>query len=254
MLMMIDVTPTGLLFIAFDEDSTSGVLTTGGQDVGMIVYTNDDADDIIVTIDETGSNTGVFESQSDDNSEISVNSEAPSGDTFTIGYADDDQQIIVNDFSSTLELIADGTWDSGEPLTIRLSSENLDLNTLDDEDMTIGSPDLAVLMVGDPITLGNVERMAHRSICQIRRGHGIVNDDTHVLTANDNAGSTTLTIKLTDSQLETAQRIPISSHYVHYSTASLLLPLMPQIEAFLRDADYRFRSHPRNRMASTQSS
>ena len=116
---------TGLLLIAFDEDSTSGVLTTGGQDVKMIVYTNGDAGDGIVTIDETGSNTGVFESQSDDNSEISVNSEAPSGDTFTIGYADNDQQIIVNDFSSTLELIADGTWDSGESLTIRLSNETL---------------------------------------------------------------------------------------------------------------------------------
>ena len=126
--------------------------------MGMIMYTIGEAGDIIVTIDETGSNTGVFESSDgDDNSEISVKEGASDGDTFTIGYADNDQQIIVNDFSSTLELIADGTWDSGESLTIRLSSENLDLNTLDDESMTIESPDLAILMLGDPITLENVD-------------------------------------------------------------------------------------------------
>ena len=47
------------------------------------------------------------------------------------------QQVIVDDFDSTLELIADGTWDSGEPLTIRLTNENLDLNTLDDHDMAL---------------------------------------------------------------------------------------------------------------------
>ena len=114
--------PTDKLSITFAEDSTSGEFTTGGQNDDMIMHIGDD---IIVTIDETGSNTGVFESQSDDDSEISVKEGASDGDTFTIGYADDDQQIIVNDFSSTLELIADGTWDSGESLTIRLSSENL---------------------------------------------------------------------------------------------------------------------------------
>ena len=36
-----------------------------------------------------------------DDSEISVNEDASDGATFTIGYADDDQQVIVNDFSST---------------------------------------------------------------------------------------------------------------------------------------------------------
>ena len=84
-----------------------------------------------MTIEETGTNTGVFESEDGDISEISVNDEASSGDTFTIEYADDSQQVIVDDFDSTLELIADGTWDSGEPLTVRLTNENLNINTLD---------------------------------------------------------------------------------------------------------------------------
>ena len=84
--------PTGLLSIAFAEDSTSGVFTTGGQNDDMIMHIGDD---VIVTIDETGSNTGVFESQSDGDSEISVKEGASDGDTFTVGYADDDQQVIV---------------------------------------------------------------------------------------------------------------------------------------------------------------
>ena len=206
------VSPTDKLSIAFAEDSTSGVFTVGGQDVGMIMYTNDEAGDGIVTIDETGSNTGVFESQSDDDSEISVKEGASDGDTFKIGYADNDQQVIVNDFSSTLELIADGTWDSGESLTIRLSSENLDLNTLDDESMTIESPDLAILMLGDPITLKNVDSA---TIADAKFGEAMdINADTHVLTLTT-AGSTMLNIELTASQLAQLEDTN-SKHYINY--------------------------------------
>ena len=43
----------------------------------------------MVTIAETGSNTGVFESQDGDVSEITVREGANDGDTFTIGYADE---------------------------------------------------------------------------------------------------------------------------------------------------------------------
>ena len=83
---------------SIDLTGTSGEFTTGGQDEDVIVDENGDASNGIVAIDETGSNTGVFESQSNDNSEIRVSDDASSGDTFTIGYADDDQQVIVNDF------------------------------------------------------------------------------------------------------------------------------------------------------------
>ena len=94
-----------------------------------------------MVIDETGSNTGVFESSnSDDDSEISVNEDANDGDTFTIAYADDDQQVIVDSFDSTLELVADGTWNSGDTLTVRLTNENLNINTLADDDMEIDDP------------------------------------------------------------------------------------------------------------------
>ena len=111
-----------------------------------------------------------------------------------------------------MELIADGTWDSGESLTIRLSSENLDLNTLDDESMTIKSPDLAILMLGDPITLENVDSA---TIADAEFGESMkINADTHVLTLTT-AGSTTLNIELTGSQLAQLEDTN-SKHYINY--------------------------------------
>ena len=83
-----------------------------------------------VTLTETGSNTGVFESQNDD--DISNMVTGDENDDFTIAYADSDVQVFIESFDSTLEVIADGTWDSGESLTVRLTNENLNLNTLTD--------------------------------------------------------------------------------------------------------------------------
>ena len=74
-------------------------------------------------------------------------------DDFTIEYADGDVQVFIESFDSTLELIADGTWDSGETATVRLTNENLNLNTLMDDDLTIDDPNLPAVRFGDPMTL-----------------------------------------------------------------------------------------------------
>ena len=109
-----------------------------------------------ITLTETGANTGVFESQnSDDGSNIVVTGDE--NDDFTIAYADSDVQVFIEDFDSTLEVIAAGTWDSGESLTVRLTNENLNTNTLTDQDMAIGDDNLPILMFGEPITLATVE-------------------------------------------------------------------------------------------------
>ena len=106
----------------------------------------------MVTLTETGANTGVFESQNDnDSSNIVVTGDV--NDDFTIAYADDDVQVFIEDFDSTLELIADGTWDSGETATVRLTDENLNLNTLIDDDLTKDSANLPVMRFGTPMTL-----------------------------------------------------------------------------------------------------
>ena len=36
--------------------------------------------------------------------------------------------------------MADGTWNSGDTLTVRLTNENLNINTLADDDMEIDDP------------------------------------------------------------------------------------------------------------------
>ena len=116
----------------------------------------DDATDNIVRFEETGANTGVFESQNNDESNIVATGDE--NDDFTIAYADSDVQVFIEDFDSTLEVIAAGTWDSGESLTVRLTNENLNTNTLTEQDMAIGDDNLPILMFGEPITLATVER------------------------------------------------------------------------------------------------
>ena len=107
-----------------------------------------------VAFEETGTNTGVFESA---DSEIKVMKTADPGQSFEITYAGETQQIIVGDFSDTLELITDGTWDAGEPLTVRVTDESLNLDTEADEEITMSSPNIPVVILGTPITLYTID-------------------------------------------------------------------------------------------------
>ena len=197
--------------ISFGNDDTGAFEIVEVDEENPVAVYDATIGDKIVTIEETRSNTGVFESDDDGNSEISINDEASPGDTLTIEYAADSQQIIVDDFDSTLELIADGTWDSSEPLTIRLTNENLDLNTLDDHDMAFTDDDLAVLVMGDPITLDNV-----RSVTTDHVGDAVdVNPRTFVVTLNATTDETPVNVVLTADQL-TRLTDSAHSHYIHY--------------------------------------
>ena len=86
----------------------------------------------------------MFESQ--DDSEIKI--EGVENDKLTIDYAGNSIQVFIGSFDSALEMIADGTWDSGESLTVRLSDETLDKDTMTDEEMKIGDV-LPVLIIGE---------------------------------------------------------------------------------------------------------
>ena len=150
---------TSLVFGGDDDNNNDNWLGTFGGDGGVFTVTEDtrivtvtDGSVGLVTLTETGSNTGVFESQNaDDSSNIDVT--GVENDDFTIAYADDDVQVFIEEFDSTLELIVDGTWDSGETATVRLTDENLNLNTLLDDDLTKGSDNLPVMRFGTPMTL-----------------------------------------------------------------------------------------------------
>ena len=178
-------------------------------------------DGAMVEFEETGPSTGVFVSyDTNEESRITVNGDARAGSTFTVDYAGNDAQVIVDDFDFALELVRDGigsTWDSGEDLTVRLSAEGLNLNTLKDDDMTIADDDLPVLILGEPITLatvGSIERVGDAAFDEMWS----VNPDTHVATLAATNVTTTFTITLTEEQLERLKDNGAQSHYVHYSS------------------------------------
>ena len=168
-----------------------------------------------IRLTETGSNTGVFESQNDDDSSNIVVT-GDENDSFKIEYADSDVQVFIEDFDSTLETISDGTWNSGNTITVRLSNENLNTNTLTEQDMAIDDDFLPVLIQGDPITLHTVEDIT-RAGDETFGEEWSVNKDTQVLTLRATNTTTTFTITLSDSQLERLKSGTMSS-YVHYSS------------------------------------
>ena len=175
----------------------------------------------MVEFEETGPSTGVFVSyDTNEESRITVNGDARAGSTFTVDYAGNDAQVIVDDFDFTLELVRDGigsTWDSGEDLTVRLSAEGLNLNTLKDDDMTIADDDLPVLILGEPITLATVASAEVTGDTALG-GAWSVNYDTHVATLTVTDTDTTVAITLTGEQLERLKDNGAQSHYVHYSS------------------------------------
>ena len=229
---IIDGTAVTDFTINFGNDDTGTFKIVEVDEENLVAVYAEGAVPMEVTIEETRSNTGVFESDDGGVSEISISDEASPGDTLTIEYAADSQQIIVDDFDSTLELIADGTWDSSEPLTIRLTNENLDLNTLDDHDMALTDDDLAVLIMGDPITLDNV-----RSVTTDKVGDAVdVNPRTFVVTLSATTDSTPINVALTSDQL--ARLIDSThSHYVHYIADEALAVGAITTDADLLDED-----------------
>ena len=199
-------TPETPITIAFDGNN--GVLGTSGSDMNEIEYNGTAG---VVTIDETGSNTGVFESQSNDISEISVKMGADDGDTFTIGYADDDQQVIVDSFDSTLELVADGTWNSGDTLTVRLTNENLNINTLTDDDMKITNSILPTMTFGAPITIDDLGLDTDNPLDSVSDS----GSDAGTVTLTATTDATTFNVQLSDARLAMFQN-PDMYHYVNY--------------------------------------
>ena len=120
--------------------------------------TTDPVTATVVRFEETGANTGVFTSEDGDD-KSNIVADGVENDDFTIEYADDSVQVFIESFDSTLEAISDGTWNSGNTITVRLTDENLDTNTLTDQNMEIERDSLPVLIMGEPedlITLNTV--------------------------------------------------------------------------------------------------
>jgi hypothetical protein len=122
------------------------------------------ADDVVadnyLVFYEDADNTGTFSNIDDsDDSSIDVNSSANRGTTATFDNNDSAQSFVVaHDFGviDMDESSVGDEWNSGEGLTVTLYDQDLNKNTLNDEDLTISlSTLIPSLQIGSPITLGN---------------------------------------------------------------------------------------------------
>ena len=202
----------------------------------------------IVRFEETGANTGVFESQNDDESNIVATGDE--NDDFTIAYADSDVQVFIENFDSTLEVIANGAWDSGESLTVRLTNENLNTNTLTEQDMAIGDKHLPILIIGDPedlITLVDLDstttydaddNATSTEDNETPRGTIKVNSDTYVgaLAIPDTGNETAVafTLELTEGQVD---QINSGASYIQYMGPAVTITGFDAEVAFATDVD-----------------
>ena len=216
------------LVIGVDDDTDNWIAAFGG--LGGVFTVTDDVTIVTVaggqvTLTETGANTGVFESQNDDDSS-NIEITGDENDDFTIAYADSDVQVFIEDFDSTLKTISDGTWNSGNTITVRLTDENLNTNTLTDQDMELGDDALPMLMFGEPITLATVESITLPVTdppTTLSLGDRLtIDENTHVGTLMKStaftAGDTyTFTVTLTDAQKERLQDDTLGN-YIHYSS------------------------------------
>ncbi len=208
------------------DDNTDNWIAAFGGDGGVFTVTNDVTIVTVagdqVTLTETGANTGVFESQNDDDSSNIVVT-GVENDSFKIEYADSDVQVFIEDFDSTLETISDGTWNSGNTITVRLTDGNLNTNTLTDQDMELGDDNLPILKFGEPITLATVSEIRVAAGIILPLGDRLTIDkDTHVgtlmiSTELDGDAGYTFTVTLTDAQKKRLQDDTLGN-YIHYSS------------------------------------
>jgi len=111
---------------------------------------------------EDADNTGTFSNVDDiDDSNLDVKTLAKRGTTATFDYNDSAQSFTVaNDFGTIDmdESSVGGEWNSGEALTVTLVDQDLNKNTLKDEDMVLTNAynsTIPSLQIGSPISLSN---------------------------------------------------------------------------------------------------
>jgi len=160
-------------YIAYDNNfGDNGRLlinnsTNGNDSVLQGQNTIDDGTgtDNFMVFYEGGENSGIFYNTDDaDKSSIIVNSTANRFTTATFDYNDSAQSYIVSNDFGTLDMDETSVgdeWNSGESLVVTLVDQDLNKNTLSDEDMTLSSHNSTIpsLMIGSPITLDSTSTL-----------------------------------------------------------------------------------------------
>ena len=174
----------GVLRIDPDKDDRGEVLqlvdnkdqmlnSTGSyEEVRLIDEDNDNAmiidnngNEIIgpVTFIETQSNSGIFKNTDEgDDANIRITNDARRGTTATIDYNDADASIVVRNYNGNIEFdlaALGGEWNSGKEIAVTLTDEDLNKNSLIDEDLDIFNTENTIIpsiRIGNPLTLADV--------------------------------------------------------------------------------------------------
>jgi len=140
--LIIDYSPNGSTDVLTDQST----LDDGTADKFLVFY-------------EGGENSGIFYNTDDDSdANLMVAAGAPRGTTATFDYNDSAQSLVVaNDFGViTMDAASVGDeWNSGEALTVTLIDQDLNLNTLSNEDIvmknTTSTHLIPSLQIGSPL-------------------------------------------------------------------------------------------------------
>ncbi len=147
----------GILTLDLDAQNTgSDVLVVSGNSDSQ--YTEAFGTDPIVTVIELGPNSGVFATYDEqDDSTLSIASDAIRGTSAIANYDDTGYTILVsNDFATIDIQPIDDEWSSGEEIPVVLFDDDLNLNSRFDEDLDLNEPGILLIptvTVGSPTTM-----------------------------------------------------------------------------------------------------
>ena len=130
--------------------------------------------DYYLVFHESLDNSGIFTNTADDDdASLIVNNTAKRGTTATITYNDVAYSYIVaNDFGAIdMDESSVGVeWNSGETLAVTLVDQDINKNTLSDEDMTLAAHNSTIpsLEIGSPIKLSSTATLGHTNVLDLK--------------------------------------------------------------------------------------
>ena len=140
-----------------DQQGTGAVIELQGNDNSPFHAIAGLTD--LVTLTELGPKSGVFGSYDEsDDSVLRITDTAKRGTSAVVDYNDTPTTVLVAHDTATIEIQpSNDDWASGEAIPIVLMDADANKNSRADEDLTLSSPDTALipsLVTGDPFTLG----------------------------------------------------------------------------------------------------
>ena len=140
--------------VVVERDGYEGIKAVNDDAVDLTADPPVTADGDYVVFEETERNSGVFVSfVAADHSPINIADDAFVNAGITVEYAGESASVTVRDESTDIAITSDDFWNSGEPATVTVTAPNLDVNTMDDDDVTITSDLIPTIEIGDPITI-----------------------------------------------------------------------------------------------------